>query len=78
MQVVALLGFRGDDLGAGGLMHDGGDVDRRVDFSSSFCLLLICSAASLTVSPAFSAFFSCLVGLSPLSVFLSCLLSSIF
>ena len=29
-EVVALLGFRGDDLGRGRFVHDGGDVDRRV------------------------------------------------
>ena len=37
-EVVALLGFRGDDVRSRGLMHDGGDLHRRVDF---FLVLLL-------------------------------------
>src|ERR1035437_2941183 len=37
-EVVALLGFRGDDVRSRGLMHDGGDLHWRVDF---FLVLLL-------------------------------------
>ena len=39
-QIVALGGFLGDDLGAGSFVHDGGDLDRRIDLLLDLLLAL--------------------------------------